>query len=138
MPAGTTGTCRSWLKPSSRAQRTSPPCRNACRGEGRPIEGVADRTGDSRRDSPMTASLDAAVASALADLAGLAPARVEMFELRLRRWWHDLRDGLAGVYGDRADDLAAQLARLAAVAYRERDPELRRLDLARILEPDWF
>ncbi len=89
-----------------------------------------------------TASLDAAlssaVASALDELAGLEPARAEMFELRLRRWWHDLRDGLAGVYGDEADDLAARLARLAAAAYRERDPELRRLDLARILEPDWF
>src|ERR1041384_5539608 len=49
----------------------------------------------------MTASLDAAVASAL--------------------------DGLAG-----------RLVRRAAVAYRERDPELRRLDLVRTLEPDWF
>ena len=86
----------------------------------------------------MTASLDAAVASGLDELAGLEPARVEMFELRVRRWWPDLHDGLAGVYGDVADDLAGRLVGRAAAAYRERDPELRRLDLARTLEPDWF
>ena len=86
----------------------------------------------------MTASLDAAVASALDELAGLEPARLEIFELRVRRWWPDLHDGLAGVYGDRADDLAGRLVRRTAAAYRERDPELTRLDLARTLEPDWF
>ena len=83
-------------------------------------------------------SLDAAVASATDELAGLEPARVELFELRVRRWWYDLHDGLAGVYGDRADELAGRLVRLAAAAYRQRDPELARLDLVRTLEPDWF
>ena len=61
-----------------------------------------------------------------------------MFELRLDRWWVDLYDGLSAVYPAQADALSARLVRLAAEAYRDRDPELSRLDLVRTLEPDWL
>jgi amylosucrase len=63
----------------------------------------------------------------------------EMFELRLVRWWRDLCEGLAGAYEPAAvRALAERLAVLAARTFSERDPELRRLDLARLLDPGWF
>ena len=79
------------------------------------------------------------VRTAAAALQGPPEHRRELFELRLDRWWADLRDGLHGVYPpDVADSLALRLVRLAAGAYRDRDPELSRLDLVRTLEPDWL
>ena len=76
-------------------------------------------------------------AAAAAELAG-APDHVrELFAARLDRWWQDLVGGLSAVYED-ADALAARAVALAAAAYRERDPGLARLDLARTLEPDWL
>ncbi len=71
-------------------------------------------------------------------LADVDPHRQEVFELRLRRWWDDLCDGLVELYGDRAEQVAQRLVELAAAAYRDRDPELHRLDLIRTLEPDWL
>ncbi len=72
-------------------------------------------------------------------LTTLSPELQEIFDVRLQRWWPDIRDGLAMLYS-RADaqDLGARLVHLAACAYRDRDPELRRLDLSRQLEPDWL
>jgi amylosucrase len=73
-------------------------------------------------------------------LAGLSDRDVDLFLARLRRWWHDLAEGLGGPYGDR-HDLAALLERitvLLAERYRERDEELKLLDLERSLRPDWF
>ena len=78
----------------------------------------------------------AAVESRLADAVGSAGA--ELFLLRLQRWWPDLHDGLASVYGAQAEDTAMRLIELAADAYAAREPELKRLDLVRSLEPDWF
>ncbi|NHC46256.1 alpha-amylase family protein [Motilibacter aurantiacus] len=72
-------------------------------------------------------------------LAGLPEHRRELFAVRLDRWWADLHAGLAAAYGQpAAGDLALRVVRLAAAAYRARDPELHRLDQARTLEPDWF
>lgn len=72
-------------------------------------------------------------------LASLSPERAELLELRLERWWGDVRDGLAAVYpADALPDLEARLVRLAATAFRDRDPELARLDQARTLDPAWF
>ncbi|NHC15305.1 alpha-amylase family protein [Motilibacter deserti] len=72
-------------------------------------------------------------------LAGLPEHRRELFAIRLDRWWADLYAGLAAAYGDAvAAGLGERVARLAAAAYRDRDPELLRLDAARTLEPDWF
>jgi amylosucrase len=72
-------------------------------------------------------------------LAALSPESREIFELRLQRWWPDVLSGLSHLYS-RADaqELGPRLVYLAACAYRERDPELRRLDLARQLTPDWL
>ena len=75
-------------------------------------------------------------------LSGMAAADQETFLLRLERWWEDLVAGLAGAYGSRpgpdADALAVRLVELAARAYAERDPDLRRLDHRRVLRPDWL
>ncbi|MGN6303008.1 MAG: alpha-amylase family protein [Angustibacter sp.] len=71
-------------------------------------------------------------------LAGVDPLLREELHLRVERWWDDLRDALRQVHPADADALAVQLVEHAAVAYRERDPELRRLDRARVLRPGWF
>jgi amylosucrase len=65
--------------------------------------------------------------------------RRELFRLRLDRWWSDLHDGLSAVYEPgQVHGLELRLTRLAAVAYRERDPELATLDMQRTLDPSWF
>ncbi|HWS58341.1 MAG TPA: alpha-amylase family glycosyl hydrolase, partial [Actinotalea sp.] len=72
-------------------------------------------------------------------LDALSPERRELFELRVARWWPDLHAGLAGVYPEaQVPALEARLLRLAATAFRDRDPELAHLDLARTLDPGWF
>ena len=55
-------------------------------------------------------------------LDGLAGRDVDLFVVRLRRWWHDLAEGLAGPYGDRGDlgELLERVAVLLAERYRER------------------
>ena len=73
-------------------------------------------------------------------LAGLPERDVELFTVRLARWWPDLAAGWSAVYGDHADGPRG-LVRLVAVLadrYRERGEALRTLDLERILRPDWF
>jgi len=82
------------------------------------------------------ATLLAAVESQLTTATDAAGS--ELFLLRLQRWWPDLHDGLAAVYGSRAEDTAARLVQLATAAYAAREPDLKRLDLVRSLEPDWF
>ncbi len=72
-------------------------------------------------------------------LSGMDATRAELFALRLDRWWVDLHGAVESVYGSHAGhDLASRLACLAAAAYREREPDLHRLDEARLLEPDWL
>ncbi|GAB2674495.1 alpha-amylase family protein [Thalassiella azotivora] len=70
-------------------------------------------------------------------LGALPPHDQEIFRLRLERWWADLVEGLAGAY-DGADELAGRLAVLAARSWAQRPQDLRRHDLRRSLEPDWF
>ncbi|MFW5474419.1 alpha-amylase family protein [Knoellia sp. CPCC 206450] len=72
------------------------------------------------------------------DLAGVAPELREMFTLRLERWWPDLHDALVSLHGTGAGALAEELVSLAAQAFRDRSPALRRRDLERILRPDWL
>ncbi|MET3804188.1 amylosucrase [Nakamurella sp. UYEF19] len=63
----------------------------------------------------------------------------ETFAIRLDRWWPDLIDGLGAIYSpDEVTALEDRLARLTARAFAERDPELRRLDAERTVNPDWF
>ncbi|MEI2764319.1 MAG: alpha-amylase family protein [Dermatophilaceae bacterium] len=83
------------------------------------------------------AELEAALVSSAAVLRRLPAGRRETFELRLRRWWPDLVAGLADLYDDDAA-VALRLVDLAAAAYRDRDPDLHRLDQRRALEPDWL
>jgi amylosucrase len=72
-------------------------------------------------------------------LAGLQAHERELFALRLDRWYEDLLDGLAAVYpSEQVGPLVGRVVRLAAAAYADRAPELKRLDQARSLEPDWF
>src|SRR4030095_3013730 len=73
-------------------------------------------------------------------LEGLAGRDVDLFLVRLRRWWHDLVGGLGGRDGERHDrgELLERVAVLLAERYRERSEELKLLDLERTLRPDWF
>ena len=90
-----------------------------------------------RSSQQPTGSIPPAVSAAVdSRLAGSAGH--ELFTLRLQRWWPDLQNGLASVYGAQAEATAVRLVELAADAYLARDPELARLDLVRSLEPDWF
>jgi amylosucrase len=81
---------------------------------------------------------DAVVAAARQAMAGSDVATQQMVEARLRRWWPDLRESLAQVYGDDADALGCRLVGIAARAAADRPDELKRLDLDRMLQPDWF
>jgi amylosucrase len=76
----------------------------------------------------------------VADVLGdLTPEQRDMFELRVERWWPDLHEGLCAVYPpSEVEDLEARLLFLAATAFRDRDPELARLDTKRLLDPGWF
>ncbi len=72
-------------------------------------------------------------------LADLPEHRRELFDLRLERWWADLDSGLRAVYpAAQVTALRMRLLELACSAYRERDAQLSRLDLARTLTPDWL
>ena len=72
-------------------------------------------------------------------LAGLSEERRELFALRLDRWWPDLVEGLTALYGEQASaEVALRVTELAATAYRDREPDLHHLDLARSLQPDWL
>ncbi len=71
-------------------------------------------------------------------LAGLDGTERDVFAARLTRWLPDLLDGLTTLYGpDQGLSTAARLTALAATAYAERSPELRRLDLDRMVNPTW-
>ncbi|WP_203566427.1 alpha-amylase family protein [Aestuariimicrobium ganziense] len=62
----------------------------------------------------------------------------QTFDLRVERYGPQLREGLAAVYGDRADETADRVLRIAADTLRDRPADLRRLDEARLLRPDWL
>jgi amylosucrase len=87
--------------------------------------------------SKQTTAIPPAVLAAVNSRLAGSPGH-ELFTLRLQRWWPDLHDGLAAVYGAQADATAVRVVELAADAYAAREPGLSRLDLVRSLEPDWF
>jgi amylosucrase len=87
---------------------------------------------------PATADPPPAVLDACRPaLQAVLPHERQLFELRLRRWWPDLLEGLAAAY-DAPEELACRVAALAAHAFAARDASLKALDLKRSLEPDWF
>ncbi|MFC6287860.1 alpha-amylase family protein [Nocardioides sp. GCM10027113] len=67
----------------------------------------------------------------------MSAERREAFALRLDRWWLDLHDGVAAVHDD-ADTVARRLVDVAARGYADRPADLHRLDLRRLLQPDWL
>ncbi len=77
---------------------------------------------------------------AVEELDGLDERDIELFTLRVRRWWPDLAESWASVYGGRPDGSTGleRLIRTLAHRYRDRRPALRTLDLERLLRPDWF
>ena len=72
-------------------------------------------------------------------LDGLDEVERETIELRLERWSDDLVAALAQLYPEHdVSALALRLVERAVSAYREREPELRRLDERRLLRHDWL
>ena len=65
------------------------------------------------------------------------PGDAQTFQLRFERYGEQLLDGLASVYPD-APALLERLLDVMLKAFRERPSDLRRLDEARLLSPDWF
>ena len=70
----------------------------------------------------------------------MAARDIELFLVRLARWWPDLVEPWANVYGPHPRGPAAlvSLVELMADRYRERPPALASLDLERTVRPDWF
>ncbi|MDO5631666.1 MAG: alpha-amylase family glycosyl hydrolase [Paracoccus sp. (in: a-proteobacteria)] len=64
----------------------------------------------------------------------------DIFDLRMARSAPDLWPMLERLYGQRADfaEFCAQLDQMLRDNWRTRPPALKRLDLVRDLEPDWF
>ena len=77
---------------------------------------------------------------ARARLVGMPDRDIDIFVLRIERWWPDLVDGWAAPYGSHLDGGRALdgLVGLLADRYRERSEPLKLLDLERTLRPDWF
>ncbi len=72
-------------------------------------------------------------------LEGLDEAERETIELRLERWCDDLVAALTVLYPDRdVSEITLRLVARAVAAYRDRSPDLRRLDQRRLLRPDWL
>ena len=66
------------------------------------------------------------------------PAERRTLRLRLGRYGPDLLDSLRAVYPDAAEATYERLVRLAVDAHAARSDDLRALDEARLLSPDWL
>ncbi|WP_407571331.1 alpha-amylase family protein [Deinococcus altitudinis] len=62
----------------------------------------------------------------------------DTFLLRLERYGPDLQESLRAVYGGAAQELYQRLEDALLLGYHERPAELKRLDEARLLRPDWL
>lgn len=62
----------------------------------------------------------------------------ETFSLRLGRYGADLTDSLRPLYGDQTGTLLGRLLEVMLHAFHARPADLRRLDEARLLHPDWL
>ena len=81
----------------------------------------------------------AAIDAARSVLADLGETERQLFELRVERYWPDLAAGLEILYPDvDTTSLGLRFVELGATAYRDRDPELLRLDQQRLLSQDWL
>ena len=106
----------------------------------KPVPTAPDSTWSTGRDTAaeIPAEVRDAV-DAVLDASDLTRPEREILTTRIERWYPDVGDGLATLYGEPiATRTAAALLAEAARAYVERDPELRHLDLARTLDPTWI
>ena len=106
----------------------------------KPVPTAPDSTWSTGRDTAaeIPAEVRDAV-DAVLDASDLTRPEREILTTRIERWYPDVGDGLATLYGEPiATRTAAVLLAEAARAYVERDPELRHLDLARTLDPTWI
>ena len=73
-------------------------------------------------------------------LASLEPLERDIFLDRIVLYWDDVWRPLRRLYGDRPDfdEVCRRLLSIVAERYAARPAELRRLDLRRQGEPDWF
>ena len=62
----------------------------------------------------------------------------QSFDLRWEHYLPDLWIGLSRVYGDRADETLQRIRAILLKRCAERPDDLKRLDEARLLEPDWL
>ena len=62
----------------------------------------------------------------------------DTFLLRLERYGADLVESLENVYGDRTNALLDELFEVMIHAFHARPDDLKRLDEARLLRPDWL
>jgi amylosucrase len=60
------------------------------------------------------------------------------FDLRWERYGDDLTTALTTVYAERSADLARRVQELVRLRFEQRSDELRLLDEARLLRPDWL
>lgn len=70
----------------------------------------------------------------------LEPLEQEIFNIRFQQFMPDVLRPLRFLYGDRPDfhSYLHKFLTIVALAYAARPPELRRLDLKRMGQPDWF
>jgi amylosucrase len=98
-------------------------------------------TRDSSSGSPIARSeLSDALRVAADHLRGLAEGDIELFTIRLARWWPELIAGWSAVYAGHpgAEVELERLVGVLADRYRSRNASLRTLDLERLVQPDWF
>jgi amylosucrase len=84
--------------------------------------------------------IQALAASHLDRGGSLSADRRDTFALRLDRFWSDLHDAVVAIHPDPDVSKASleHLVVLAATAYAARPDDLHRLDLKRLLQPDWL
>ncbi|WP_284548304.1 alpha-amylase family protein [Aestuariimicrobium sp. T2.26MG-19.2B] len=71
-------------------------------------------------------------------MASMESAADRTFRLRWERWSPDIRSGLAAVHHDRVDEVLARVETILRSAAAARPDDLRELDEARLLRPDWL
>lgn len=84
------------------------------------------------KSSPVTAEQRESVHQTASD------ATTRSLRLRLDRYGPELRESLGEVYGDQANQTYQRLVELAERAIAERSEDLKVLDEARLLSPDWL
>ncbi len=63
----------------------------------------------------------------------------DLFDARMGRWWGDVASALREIYpAEELDELEADVAEIVARAYARRPADLKRRDLDRMVNPDWF